>query len=470
MIKKFFLNVSIYGVLPVFGKVLNFLLVFLYAKFFTPAEFGIIDLFETAAFFLLAITSFEIPTALGRFFYEETTTSHKKTIVSTGFYLTLLTTSITCLILIFCRDVILRNYSGDVDYYSLYWLALIWLFSMTVNTYLSFIPRYDNNPRRYVMVGMINNLIKLLLSLLFVVIMKLGIKGIFYGLISGSTISLLLYAIIYKKYIGLNFSFVYSQKILRYVLPLLPGVIIAGLWMPFLRFYMASSFPFIVLGYYAFASRLTSVNTILHGALVTAWTPFLFERKDELLDGENIKRISGLIFLLSIMLSISLTVFSPEATLLIGTNDYLEAVKLIAFVSFAGTIKIMTQIRGFGPYIKDKTQYISAAHIISLITCAAFLFLLRGHHSFYIIGVVVVLYELIIYLIQSSYTIKTCHVNPYYSWELILLIALIVSGLVIQAHLALLYRMVVFLVSFAIFLHIIRTTYHTTIAKVLKWR
>jgi O-antigen/teichoic acid export membrane protein len=42
----------------------------LYAKMFSVEEFGMIDVIDVFVFFLLLLTSFEIPTALGRYFMK----------------------------------------------------------------------------------------------------------------------------------------------------------------------------------------------------------------------------------------------------------------------------------------------------------------------------------------------------------------------------------------------------------------
>ena len=89
MLRNFIKNISIYGILPIVGKFLNFLLVPIYAKCFTPEQYGVIDLFDALVFFLLIVASLEIPTSMGRFFYDEESMEHKRKIVNTSLILTL---------------------------------------------------------------------------------------------------------------------------------------------------------------------------------------------------------------------------------------------------------------------------------------------------------------------------------------------------------------------------------------------
>lgn len=287
MIKDFFKNVSIYGILPIVGKFLNFLLIPLYAKVFAPEEFGVIDLLDTLIYFMLILASFEIPTALGRFYYDKKSIGYKKEIISTGLLLTIAITIGICVICLLFENTVLHYYVGNTACKELYRLSIIWLALMSINTYLSFIPRYDNKPKLYVTVGIISNIAKLISSLVFVICLDFGLPGVFYGYICGNIVSIIIYYTISKKHISICLSPHLSAKIFKYVLPLLPGVLIAGLWLPLFRWYAALWFPLFVIGYYGFSTRLTSVNALVHGAFGIAWTPMMFEKKNEIIVGDR---------------------------------------------------------------------------------------------------------------------------------------------------------------------------------------
>ncbi|KWW31901.1 MAG: polysaccharide biosynthesis protein [bacterium F083] len=468
MIKEFFKNVSIYGILPVVGKFLNFLLIPLYAKVFAPEEFGIIELLDTLIFFLLIIASFEIPTALGRYYYDDKDIKYKSEIISTGLFLTIIITLVICAISCFFENTILLYYVGNTDSYILYRLSLLWLALMSINTYLSFIPRYDNRPKLYVIVGIISNTIKLISSLGFVVILDLGLPGVFYGYICGNTVSIIMYYFLSKRYIRLVFCFKYSNKILNYVIPLLPGVLIAGLWLPLLRWYAMLWFPLFVIGYYGFTSRLTSVNSIVHGAFGIAWTPMMFEKKNEIIVGDRIRQISGLVFIFSAFIGIILSLFSPELTLIIGSEKYVGCIRLVPFVAFAGTIKVLTQLRGFGPYISDKTQYISIIQVVSVIVCSLIFFTFKDLYGLYGLGLIAVLYELLNYLLCLFYTKKMYHVRLYYIWELVFILFFITSSVCIHFQSSLILRSLASLILFITTGIIVYRTYRKHISNFLR--
>lgn len=310
MLRLFIKNISIYGILPIVGKFLNFLLVPIYARAFPPESYGLIDLFDVLVYFLLILASFEIPTAMGRYFYAENTIDHRRKIINTSFILTIAFTIVTITLVLIFKGPILIKYLAGTEYENLLLVSLIWLFLLSVNTFLSFIPRYDNRPKVYVVIGIISIAIKLVSSILFVVVLKMGLMGVLYGYIAGNSVSIILYFWVSRQYFRFVFSAKYAWKMFIYALPLLLGSVLVELWKPWMRHLITLYFPMAIVGLYAFAIRLTSVNLIVHGAFKIAWKPLLFEKKDDFIKGESLKRISGLVALASVTMSCLIACFA----------------------------------------------------------------------------------------------------------------------------------------------------------------
>jgi len=450
MIKEFFKNISIYGILPIVGKFLNFLLLPVYVKIFTPEEYGVVDLFEVLVLFLFVFASLQIPTAFGRYFYENNTQEYKKEIFCTSFVLTIIVSLITIVVAYLLKGPILRLYIESDKYGNLFDLSMLWLFVLNINTFLSFIPRYDNRPKLYVIVGIISVAIKLLASIFFVVYLRIGLPGVIYGYICGNTISALLYAYISRGYFSLNFSSAFAKKTLKYVLPMLLGAVVIELWKPMLRVCINTFFSLSVLGLYAFAARINSITTIVYGALGTAWMPMLFEKKDKLLENDNIKRISGLVILCAFVLGTFIMLFARELTLFIGTAEYLDSVVIIVFLLFAGVFKILSQLRGFGPYINDKTVVVTISNVVASLVGLAFFLLIGDRIGICIIGLVVLLYEFINYAILVLYTQKKYKMNMHNRWEIPVLLLMVLSGILSVFSTNLLYKALAYVVCFAV--------------------
>ena len=426
MLRNFIKNISIYGILPIVGKFLNFLLVPIYAKTFTPEQYGVIDLFDSFIFFLLVVASFEIPIAMGRYFYDEEAFSHRQKIVNTSLVITFIIVVITILAAVFFKREALEHFLGGDGSASLFHISLLWLFTLTINTFLSFIPRYDNRPKVYVAVGVISIATKILFSILFVVVLKVGLPGVIYGYICGNTASIIMYVWVSRHYFKPVFSWSYAWKMLAYALPLLLGSIVLEIWKPWLRHLITLYFPIAVVGLYAFAIRLTSVNMIVHGAFKIAWKPLLFEKKADFVKGDTMKRISGLVALVSILLGCMIACFAKEATIVLGSRDYLDSVHLTGLLAISGVIQMLCELRGFGPYISDRTYLVAIANVVAIVAASAFLMIVRDSAGIYGIGYACILYELICYAVLVVYTRVKYRIVLHNLWELPLVAALCV--------------------------------------------
>ena len=433
MLRLFIKNISIYGILPIVGKFLNFLLVPIYAKTFPPELYGVIDLFDALVFFLLIVASLEIPTAMGRYFYSEDTIDHRRRIINTSLFLTLIFTVATILLVWIFKIPLLERYLAGTEHENMLTVSLIWLFTLTVNTFLSFIPRYDNRPKVYVLVGIISILIKLISSILFVVVLKTGLMGVLYGYICGNVASIVMYVWVSKRYFRFQFSTKYAGKMLIYAFPLLLGSVLVELWKPWLRHMITLYFPIAVVGFYAFAIRLTSVNMIVHGAFKTAWKPLLFEKKDDFIKGTSMKRISGLVAMASILMGCMIACFGKEATLIVGSEDYLPSVQLIGLLAIAGFLQMMSELRGFGPYIADKTFIVTIANVVAVAAASGFLLAVKDSAGLFGIGYACIVYDLICYLILVIYTRLKYRIVLHNLWE-IPLVAILCGCVFISAN------------------------------------
>ncbi len=447
MLRNFIKNISIYGILPIVGKFLNFLLVPIYAKCFTPEQYGVIDLFDALVFFLLIVASLEIPTSMGRFFYDEESMEHKRKIVNTSLILTLFFVVLTISVTLFFKWTVLDEFLAGRGYENMLNVAMVWLFTLTINTFLSFIPRYDNRPKTYVTVGIISIATKLIFSILFVVVLKVGLMGVLYGYICGNVASILLYLWVSRHYFRAVFSWKYARRMLGYALPLLVGSILVEIWKPWLRHLIRQYYPMAVVGLYGFAIRLTSVNMIVHGAFKTAWKPLLFEKKGEFIHGDAMKRISGLVAMASILMGCLIACFAKEATIFIGSREYLDSVQLTGLLAVSGIIQMLCELRGFGPYIADRTYVVALANIVSIILATTFLITVKDSLGLFGIGYACIIYDTTSYLILVLYTKIRYKITLHNLWEIPLFALLCVCIWISASAMQLRYRIAASAVS-----------------------
>lgn len=403
-LKQFFKEISIYGMLPLIGKFIGFFLVPIYIRIFSSYEYGIVELVITLIQFLMFGCNMEIYSAIGRFFYGKPDIKGKKALISTGLYLTLTFSLITLIVVLLLKEFIITHYFKGGDYYQLLKVGLVWMLLSASHTYLGVIPRYDKKPKLYVIVTTVSILSRVLSTIFFVVYLRIGIIGILYGHIVGSLISLILYLIITKKYIGLVFSFKDAGKIMKFALPIVPGLLLVGFWQPWSRTLIANYFSIEKIGIFSFALRITSMLLMFSQAIRMAWRPLLFESFNS---EDFLQRRNKISLALGGMLFSALAIFilvTPEIVKFIGTQEYYSSYKLIGFLALNGVLQVLTQIRGFGPLTRNRTYFITVSEIVSIGTSFLFFVLIKDRLGLAGIGMVFLLSGIIKFVLLTTYT------------------------------------------------------------------
>lgn len=466
--KDFFKNISIYGILPVLGKFLGFFLVPVYARIFTTEAFGQIELIVTLVSFLMYLVNLEFYSAIGRYFYEKKDLEKQAVLISTGLLMTLGAAVVVLLLCVFLEPVILMHYLDGADLKYELRIGFIWLFISAFSTYLGVIPRYDKRPKLYVLVNSVSLLFRLLSTILFVLVLKCGIVGVLYGHICGASLSLILNALVSRKFLVFRCSGEDAKLIFKYSLPIVPGLIVVGMWNPLFKGMMSLYFSVSAVGLYSFAARITSVATMFNGALRNAWRPMLFENISNREFISETHKISGKVSFVILSIGTVLSLLSPEFCLIIGTEEYVESALLIPFMVFAGYCQINVQLRGFGPLINNKTYITSVVSIVSMLIALGLFKVIGNAMGLLGIGIVLAVYDICQYLALYTITKKELKRGLVHKMEYIMLLFLFVSVMSLVYHMVLPYRIVFIFIYFICALLLDRKYHHIIVRSWVK--
>lgn len=428
--RDFLKQISIYGILPVAGKFVGFFLIPIYVRVFSTAEFGMVELLITLAQFLMFGCNLEFYTAIGRFFYEKENLEERRKLISTGLMLTFLFTIIVVVISIFSEDWVMLHYLKSTDYRLAYRLSIVWLFFAAFYTYLSVIPRYDKKPRLYVRINLASLLLRVGSTIFYVLVLDWGIDGVIAGHITGALTASFLNAIVSWKYLGLCYDKKMAADIIKFAVPIVPGLLLVGLWQPLSRNFVSVFYSLESLGLLAFALKVTSLMLILNSAIGLAWNPMLFEDHKKTNFRENLKIISQFMGIIIFCSAIAFSLLSPEITKYIGTTEYESSMILFGFLSFQIGLEILKRIRGFGPLILNKTYLLSLNEILGIMVGVVLLYVLKDF-GLVGIGIAFLTPSILKYFFLVGYTSWAMQHNFYNNNETIYLAMLILSNLML---------------------------------------
>ncbi|MFQ3332215.1 MAG: O-antigen/teichoic acid export membrane protein [Thalassomonas sp.] len=219
-LKKLVSQTAIYGLSSVIGRLLNYLLVPLYTRYFLPAEYGVVTELYAYVAFLVIVLTYGLETAFFRFSKKN---NDIKVVYSTAL-ISLIVSSVIFVVLMFvCSSSIASwmGYAGHTEYIE--WFAII--IALDAVASISFARlREQERAIRFVFVRLVNIFINIGLNLYFIVYQEFGIEYIFIANLIASIVTLVL---LFPEMINSSWRFdkVLWKKMMIYALPLL----IAGL-------------------------------------------------------------------------------------------------------------------------------------------------------------------------------------------------------------------------------------------------
>ncbi len=214
-LKKLAGQTAIYGLSSVIGRLLNYLLVPLYTRYFLPEEYGIVTEVYAYVAFIIIILTYGFETAFFRFSKKE---KNIKSVYSTAL-ISLIISSFAFILLMFYASSSIANFLGyGIESRFIQWFALI--VGLDAISSISFAKlRQEEKAIRFTTIKLLSIVINICLNLYFVIYKEFGIEYIFISnLISSAiTIACLIPEMLKAQ---LKFDRVLWKKMMIYALPL----------------------------------------------------------------------------------------------------------------------------------------------------------------------------------------------------------------------------------------------------------
>ena len=358
MLKRFTKEILIYGIIGGLGKTIMVLLAPLFTQYFLPDEMAVLDLATGLITFLTLIGMLQMESSSGRFFYDNSVEKRKHIISKSIFFIFGLSVILSLLLVLFSGNISELLFENS-SYKKLIILGAIILPLGNLFSYQMSMMRYLKKPIHYGVIYLVQILVTLVLSVVFIAYLNTGIYGFFYAKIIGlfvGLISVLLY-MARAKLLIIVFNFQILKKSLAYNLPLMPGLIAVWSNIYLSRFLLLSMVGLADIGLLSLAFRVGTICALIEQAIKMTWNPFLFESLKKEGHKEMIRKVFSLLTVLVFSFAGLLILFMPEIFDIFIDEKYTAALMLSTIIVLPLTIRILDQIVIIGPSIVKKTQY-----------------------------------------------------------------------------------------------------------------
>lgn len=365
--KKTVTHAAVYGLGNISRNIVSVLMLPIYTRFLTTADYGVIELLSMLLDFVSIILGARLGQGIFRFYSDAVTQKEKDAVISSAFFLAVSFNGTGVVFLILFAEPLAQFLLGDGAfgrYVSLFALTLALSACMEVG--MTFI-RAQQKPWLYVWLSVVKLLLQVGLNIYFVVILRLHVEGVIYSaLISSGVMALVLTSYTLSK-VGIRFSYDTARRLLGFSLPLMLAAI-GAFYLTFGdRYFLRVYWGLSEVGIYSLSYKFGFMLAIL------AWNPFEMiwdTQKYEIYRKANARQIYQSTFLVvssfMVFMALALSLFAKDILFIMSDPAFHSAYKLVPIILVAYIVQAWTGYCNFGILIKRNTLQITYAAVIAV--------------------------------------------------------------------------------------------------------
>jgi O-antigen/teichoic acid export membrane protein len=328
---------AIYGVGGLIARILAVVLLPLYTRYLTRADYGAIATLIALVTVLAVLLRLGTQSAFFRFYFDSKERAGRLVVVRTAFWFTMVASTVGLILGEILASQISQLIFSSGDRADLVRAAFVGLWAQMNYGQLTSLFRVEQRSTSYVIASMANILITIGSTIVLVVAFHEGALGVIVGNFLG-TLTVYLGLLAYRReQLGLQFDWGLFKRMEHFGLPLLPSAL--ALWAINFsdRFFLTRLSSTAETGIYTIGVQVSSVIVFLLMAFRLAWPAFAYSIEDD----REAKRtypfvLTYLIFLCS-WLSLALGLLAPWIVRLLTRPAFYDGARVVALLAFAAT-------------------------------------------------------------------------------------------------------------------------------------
>lgn len=360
-IKKFMSETSIYAIGSIFARGINFLLLPIYTRLFTPELYGQIEFVIVICLLVSEVLMMGLDSSLSFYFHEKNqkTKAARSILISSILQFRLFFGLIFLILISFSTAFLTKLIIGERFNENILVIAFSSVLITQIMVQSSEVLRLLFRPWPYIFITIAHSILTALFIISLIVILDYGIEGYFYGLLLGSIFASILGWFIIREYINFTkIHFSYWIKLIKFGLPLVPaGMAFYALnlgdrW--FVK-YLTNDYE---LGIFAVGAKISLIITVLMETLRKAWWPHILDNLDKTTGVHLINFLSKLLMTIGLCTLIAFFWLSPYLVGFFTSPLYHKSWTVASLLGFASFFNSLFLIASIGIW-KEKKTYLN---------------------------------------------------------------------------------------------------------------
>lgn len=393
--KRLFKNTLNFGIGSLLPKVIGFFLIPVYTVYLSPQDFGIVDLTTSLGGFLLVTMRLGVTGSVTRFYYDHKEGESLKNYLTTIFWFLLTCSAVIGVVSWVTLDFSAERILPGLPVYPFVGMIIVWAFFNSNTDLQRRLLQVREQSAYSARLSIFTALLTISLTILFVVVFKLGAVGV----VGATVVSSIIFfgqAQFYLRH-DLRGKFDWSNLApsISYSLGVLPYHLVYYAAPVINRSILAGYDSIAAVGILGIATRFGIPLNVFIGALQNSFTPMYFSIRKIEGDSEIGKKQIGELVLdiwgVGLLLLAAILCFGGLAIKILTTSEFHGAASLLPYVSISLIMGLAAFVFGNEIYYNKKTWWIAILSLVNVLINIIILIVLLPY-----LGLMAVAYALLI--------------------------------------------------------------------------
>lgn len=427
----------IYAVGSAIQTLVGFILVPIYTRLLSPAEYGQLEILNTILSILSMVLSFGFASAILKVHERDCRDEEeKKKALGTMYLFVIPLATLISFIIFFFAKPLAQIFLGNTELNNLILITLVTNIS-TIFLALSFaLLRTKEKSGSYVSLSLLKFILVLIFNIYFVVKLKLGLFGILSGNLIAQVVASITFLPSISKYIKPVLSKRLLSKLFSFGIAIIPAAI--AMWIMDLsdRYFLKHFSSLSEVGLYSLGYKTGMIISILLvWPFQLAWPTISFSLARRSDVKEIYSKVLTYFFLISSFFALALSLFASPIIKLLAPENFYPATSVIPLISFSYVFYGIHFVISPGINLTEKTKYYPL-----LVGIPAFLNLILNYFfvpAYGMMGAAMTTFICFVLMVTLTYFISNHFYKVKYEWSRILkitfvLILALILGYLIQ--------------------------------------
>ena len=349
----------------IIGKVASFVMLPVYTRFLTPADYGVLELLGMTIDVISMIASIGIVTGVFKFYSDQSDQKGKNAVISTAAISAIGLAAATSLLGLVAAPALTRlifKSQGNSLYLQMYFVIY---FLQTLEYIPYMLIRAENRSVLFVILNVGKLVLTLSLNILFLVYLKMGIEGVLIAnIIATSTSALILTSYMVRR-VGLTFSRDSFRNLLRFGTAIVPWSLASFVLVFSDRFFLNYYTNTATVGIYSLAYKFAFLLSVL------AYTPFetlWASQRFEVAKQPDAPQVFGRVFFyVNVILgaiALVICLYIRDFLTVMSAPAFRPAYRLVPLLVAAQVVFVWGAYWQTGIYLREKTHVMASGAVV----------------------------------------------------------------------------------------------------------